>query len=358
MSAKYIRLANRLKEQIDQSKRTKSYKLPTESELCKAYDVSRQTVRMALRLLAEDGYIRKRQGSGSYAIPPSARMQNKEYAILLTSDSEYVYPSVLTSLQTAIRQSGNHSSLFLTQADTTKERYILEALLHTSIQGILVEGIQTNLPNPNISLYEQLLAQHKQIIFLQHPYAELPQSSYLKMDDFYGGYLAGKHLLAKQHSQVAALLQVDSLTGTERYAGINAALKDSHILINPAHICWYTTYQYEKLQKEQDTRFLKEFVQKQLIPCSCIICQNDEIAYWLVKELLAGGYHIPVDVSIISFGNSYLSELSYPPITSLAPKSSDLIPLLQEALQHEYAINHVFSWKLVEKGSVAPFTVP
>lgn len=355
MAAKYIALANRLKEQIDQNRGSKSYKLPTEQELCDLYHVSRQTIRLALTVLAEEGYIRKRQGSGSYAIPPALRNQNKEFAIILSSDSEYLYPSILMSLQTAIRQSGNRSSLYLTQADVLKERYILESILHSSVDGIFIEGIQTNLPNLNIDLLEQLIAKNRQITFLQHPYAELSQVSSIRMDDFYGGYLIGKYLLSKHHRQLATLFQIDSLTGTERYAGLTAALKDSRIFVSSDHACWYTTRQYSALQKKQDNSFLKEFIQNQLLPCSCIICQNDEIAYWLVKELTASGYHIPVDMSVISFGNSYLSELSYPFITSLSPRATDFSTLLQEAIQHNQPLNHAFSWNLVEKGSVLPW---
>ena len=353
MAAKYITLANRLKKQIDQSKGTRSYKLPTEQELCERYSVSRQTVRLALSMLTEEGYIRKRQGSGSFALPPALRNQNREFAIVLSSDSEYLYPSVLMNLQTAIRQSGNRSSLFLTESDIRKERYILESILHSSIDGVFIEGIQTSLPNPNLDIFEQLITQHKQITFIQHPYVGLSQVSSIRMDDFYGGYLVGKHISAKHHKQISALFQADSLTGTERYAGLNAALKDSHSLIAPEHICWYTTFQYEQLQKKQDNSFLKEFLQKQLLPCSCIICQNDEIAYWLIKELVATGYHVPVDISVISFGNSYLSELSYPAITSLAPRALDFTTLLSESIQHNKPLDHAFSWNLVEKGSVS-----
>jgi GntR family transcriptional regulator len=39
--------------------------LPTESELCEAYDVSRFTIREALRRIEDAGYIRRHQGRGS-----------------------------------------------------------------------------------------------------------------------------------------------------------------------------------------------------------------------------------------------------------------------------------------------------
>jgi len=49
-------------------------KLPTEDELCRRYDVSRHTVRSALRELAEDGLVASRQGSRSVVLqqaPPA-----------------------------------------------------------------------------------------------------------------------------------------------------------------------------------------------------------------------------------------------------------------------------------------------
>ncbi|WP_414839385.1 trehalose operon repressor [Carnobacterium sp. TMP28] len=42
--------------------------LPSENELAKKYDVSRETIRKALSLLLENGYIQKQQGKGSIVL--------------------------------------------------------------------------------------------------------------------------------------------------------------------------------------------------------------------------------------------------------------------------------------------------
>lgn len=42
--------------------------LPTENELCGTFGVSRYTVREALRCLAEDGFVERRQGSGTHVV--------------------------------------------------------------------------------------------------------------------------------------------------------------------------------------------------------------------------------------------------------------------------------------------------
>ena len=42
--------------------------LPSENELTKKYNVSRETIRKALTLLLENGYIQKKQGKGSIVL--------------------------------------------------------------------------------------------------------------------------------------------------------------------------------------------------------------------------------------------------------------------------------------------------
>ena len=63
---KYMQVAQDLKEKLA----TYSYnqKLPTEAELVRMYDVSRQTIRVCLDILREENIIRSLQGSGSYYI--------------------------------------------------------------------------------------------------------------------------------------------------------------------------------------------------------------------------------------------------------------------------------------------------
>ncbi len=60
------RLANDLRQRLDQGEWKSGDKLPTEGELCAHYGVSRATVRQALRALAGDGLIIIRQGIGSF----------------------------------------------------------------------------------------------------------------------------------------------------------------------------------------------------------------------------------------------------------------------------------------------------
>lgn len=71
---RYQQLAQHLAARIEAGEPPVGAALPTEQELCAAHGVSRHTVREALRLLALQGLVRRRQGSGTEVIaatPPS-----------------------------------------------------------------------------------------------------------------------------------------------------------------------------------------------------------------------------------------------------------------------------------------------
>lgn len=55
-----------LKRDIERGDYAAGAQLPSESELCRAYGVQRDTVRHALQKLVDDGLIFKRPGRGSY----------------------------------------------------------------------------------------------------------------------------------------------------------------------------------------------------------------------------------------------------------------------------------------------------
>ena len=62
----YAQLYAILKARITGGEWPSGHRLPSESELCELYDVSRITVRQALALLAQDGHITRGRGKGTF----------------------------------------------------------------------------------------------------------------------------------------------------------------------------------------------------------------------------------------------------------------------------------------------------
>ena len=66
----YVQLVNILKEQIAKGVYLPGSRLPSESELCKRYQVSPMTVRRSINLLLDQGIVSTIQGSGTYVKAP------------------------------------------------------------------------------------------------------------------------------------------------------------------------------------------------------------------------------------------------------------------------------------------------
>ena len=66
--AKYRQIFERLAEEMRNGTRPADSKLPSETELMHQFEASRGTVRKALDLLQENGYVRKHHGKGVFVL--------------------------------------------------------------------------------------------------------------------------------------------------------------------------------------------------------------------------------------------------------------------------------------------------
>jgi GntR family transcriptional regulator len=69
--AKYQQIADRLRDQIDSGALQPGERLPSEPDLVRQFDASRNTVRLALALLTNQGLVVTRQGLGTFVTEPS-----------------------------------------------------------------------------------------------------------------------------------------------------------------------------------------------------------------------------------------------------------------------------------------------
>ena len=124
------------------------------------------------------------------------------------------------------------------------------------------------------------------------------------------------------------------------------------------YLCGFDSRQLTALQKRQDTGFLSEFLSRQLKAVTAIVCCNDEIAYWLVKELSYRNMRVPEDVSVVCFDCSYLSDLSAVQMTCYAQQTHGLGTAAAESvislMKGASVLPQNSPWQLVIKRSAAP----
>lgn len=356
--SKYETLSEQLMEQISRNLQQGITALPTEAQLSQQYRVSRQTVRAALTLLRKKGLIESRQGSGSYATGLSPDVSKNLIPILIASSQEYIYPHLLADIRSALTEKGYQLQICPTDNDTSKERQILLSLLDTPPRGLIVEGSKSALPTPNADLYDKLKASGSHLLFLHNRYVSLSEEVCIKDDNYYGGYLLASHLAELGHTSIAGIFKIDDQQGPERYLGAASCLRDLGLEFADSHVGWFQSSEINALEKRQDTRFLAAFIKEQLPGCSAVICYNDEIAYWLMKELSYTHIQVPRDVSVVCFDNSYLSELSKIRITTMTHRPHEIgncvADTMVRLLQGIPAVSQEIPWELVRRESDGP----
>ena len=354
MAPKYQFIADSLRQEIESGVYSSKQLLPTEQLLCQRFQISRQTVRRALSVLEDEGLITRRQGSGSRLrerTEPEALL-NCTVAVVTTYINDYIFPGIIQGMETILTANSSATLRFATQNQVSVERKILQTLLTIKgLDGVLIEGSKTALPNPNLDLYQKLIDQGVHLVFINGTYPELSSIPSVLADNYGGGRMMVEYLHQKGHQNIAGIFKNDDMQGTLRYAGFIEALRDLGLALEDRQICWYNTEMREDFLSEA---FLNSTLDS-FTGCSAIVCYNDEVAIRIVSHLKKRGVQIPQEMAVVSFDNSQYSELAPVRITSLSHGSKNLgelaARLMLQLLRDEVCQSVIFPWKLIEKDS-------
>ncbi len=267
----YLEICSRLRSDIMTGLYSCGQKLPSENQLAAKTGYSRQTVRQAIAILEREGLVERIQGSGTYVRSQTAvRPKSHTVGVITTYISEHIFPAILQGIDTAFSEHGYMPLVFATRNSVKKERSILSELKRTAIDGLLVEGTKTALPNPNLDLYDAIARQGIPIVYMNGYYQGLKNPIYVVTDDREGGRIACRRLIERGHTRIAGFFKSDDIQGLRRYEGYTEALVAAGLHVDDSHVLWYTT--------ETRDLILSNCVSKTLDGCTGAICYNDEIA--------------------------------------------------------------------------------
>ena len=351
-TTKYQILAEALREEILSGKLANNDKLCTEKELMEQYSVSRQTVRHAISILVEEGYVRSRQGSGTFVLPRRRTIVNnsKQIALILTYISDYIFPSIIRGIESVLTQKGYTLLLKATGNSMDQERDILTGLLESPPCALIVDGNKTALPNPNLSYYRQLQAMGIPIIFIHATYPELTDIPKIAVSDKQGGHMAVDYLASKGHSKIAGIFKCTDFQGIQRFNGFLEGMMANHLSFSDKNLIWFQDNDQLQilLESKKSLRYFDD--------CTSVVCYNDQVASNVIQFLVHNGYRVPEDISVISFDDSSLAQYSHPNLTSFAHPKEKLGTVaantIIQMIEGESATSTCFPWELSERDSV------
>jgi len=170
-------------------------------------------------------------------------------------------------------------------------------------------------------------------------------------NNFNAGYMAAKYLIKHQHKQIGFVGNVPSTNSiVDRYLGLKKALIENNLDYKNVLIV------NDRNEKGQ----MIELVLPKELP-SAFLCNNDHIAYLLIRKLQDMGLNVPKDISVIGFDDVVYSKISTPKITTMKVSrkymAEQAMTLILRRIKNRQAklINMTLECLMVERESVGPF---
>lgn len=328
---KYFSLMEQLKKDIINGQIKPGDKLPSENELSEEYGISRHTVRKALSILANDGYIVAEHGKGTFCSGERfTRMRgggSQNIAVVTTYISDYIFPRLIQGIDNVLTENGYSIILKNTGNSRKNEAKCLADILTKDIDGLIIEPSKSEIYCKNFAQYKMLDDMGVPYVFIQGTYSQLKDKPNIIMDDVMGGYKLTSYLISLGHKKIAGIFKNDDIQGKMRHKGYTKALQEAGLLYDPDLVTWFHTEDRDVKPAEAVRQMIADGTE-----FDAIVCYNDQIALEIIGVLTEGGLKVPDDVSITGYDNSFIAMSGPVKLTTIAHPKEKLGEMAAELL--------------------------
>ena len=264
--------------------------------------VSEETRRLVEKAADELGYRyhtkNRKQKQAEKNVPRNFALIASDYTFSLTS----FFGEIYLSIEKELRDRGIHLFIESINNDSQKNLILPALLTNHKIHGILI------LSHISTEYIASIIETGIPTVLIDHHSPYLQADSVLTNNRF-GGYKAVEHLIQLGHRDIAFIGDIDfSPSYQERLEGYLLALKKAGIKSNQDLI-----FTNAKETHEEITRYIENFN----IQPTAWFCVNDRHGFLVTTVLQQKGFKIPKEVSVCSFDNGQLSQITSPKITSM-----------------------------------------
>jgi LacI family transcriptional regulator len=194
--------------------------------------------------------------------------------------------------------------------DAGREQDNLDVLVQQRVHGIMIAPVHTD-----DSALDRLDARDIPLVYVDRV-ADQSVRCWVKTDDHAGGRLAGEHLIALGHRDIAFVGNLGTSAQVDhRFEGFAAALSEAGVA--PRRLATSDWRIPDGRQAASDLAGAGE------LP-TAIMCGNDLIALGLLLEFAGRGIRVPDDVSVVGFDDLSWSEAATVPLTTVRQPREEL----------------------------------
>ena len=300
-------------------------RLPTDDELADLYQISRDTVRQALALLANEGLIERVQGRGTFVIQPRSnggavtQPKQKQIGLVLNRTLRtHLTMNLLVGVEQAAKSHGYNVSFTYAEGEQDQQARDIARLQANHVLGMIIWAMGDTTHDASIL---QLQTDQFPLVLIDRYFPGLA-IDYVGSDNTGGGYRATEHLLILGHRRIGFVFaQEETLQTTsvyERWQGYCKALQKYEVPYDETLV----VPDVRKLQSGA-REGLVEFLQRPDRP-SAIFAVNDFIALDVLQAARAIHLRIPEDLAVVGFDDQEFAAHVHPPLTTIKQQFIDI----------------------------------
>lgn len=311
----YIKTYEKLKEEITSGIYSNQEKLPSEEALSEFLGVSKITIKRALGILKEEGYIKRVPRIGTTIIKSSKKMtisKNNEQKLIGLMVSGFDELFGLDLLDSLIEDSKNKYNLIVKKSnnDVNEEERIIRSLIDAGISGLIFMPSSYKYTPPIIL---ELISKKFPIVIIDRFYDGIPVSS-VSTDNYGSVKKIMKFFFNKSHQRIGFIspcCDISSLLERKRgfldfYLSSDLKFSKDYILEIPPIPSFDDEENYNKI-----ISFIKQYYLN--FKPTAIIATEYRVALLIKDALSSLNIKIPQDVEVVCFDSpkSFEANIKY-----------------------------------------------
>jgi len=265
-----------------------------------------ETAERIQRIALEQGYT-------ASAVARSLVMRKTQaIGVVVTSIADPFNGEVVAGIEEVANREGYSVVLATSQADPQREMSVVRSFRERRVDGILVASSRLG------AQYQELFDELDATMVLlnnQHP-SELAHS--VSIDNIDGGYQATAHLIQLGHKDIAYIGDESGLhSDQERFSGFEKAMQEASIPIRVDLVVRGDGKQAGGRQRAAELLALEK-------PPSAIFCYNDMTALGAIEAVVAKGWQVGREVSMVGFDDLFFATSLQPPLTTFRQPKREL----------------------------------
>ena len=343
----YYQIQNDLFSDIESGKYHTGDRLPSERDLAVQYDVTRMTIRQAIKNLVEQGYLEVRQGSGMFVTDRYHINSNHPIkkgtiiGVLLPNIQRGIMIDLIRGIEDQAIATGYNTILCNSDDRFEKADMYATQLIANHVSGVIYLPIQDiensdRKEEANRHIVESFVQANIPIVLVDRECRAI-DTDIVVSDNYGGGFELTEHLVEMGHSRIAVVYDFVETSVEDRIRGYKNALHKHQIPFDAQLVQKIREYGHT----DSFLNKLKEIVHG--FNATAIMAMNDLLAadiFYLANKL---NISIPEELSLTGFDDLPFSKRLPTPLTTvnqpIYQMGAESFNILKDRMEHRHPVH-------------------